>query len=116
VLPAERRVRRRQDFSAVVRTGRRVSAPGLVVHVKVDKATRSPRVGFIVGRAVGTAVTRNRLRRQLRHLLAPRLSSLADGADLVVRVTPAAAGLSRRELTANVDQVVGRIASSAAAS
>jgi ribonuclease P protein component len=43
-------------------------------------------------------VVRNRIRRRLRHLLAPRLAELPHGTDVVLRVLPAAATLSRAEL------------------
>jgi ribonuclease P protein component len=110
VLPAERRLRRREDFTATVRHGRRAAATGLVVHV-LSRPTATPsRAGFIVGRSVGPAVDRNRLRRQLRHLLVPRLGSLPTGTDVVVRVTPAAATVGRRRLATTLDQVLDRAA------
>jgi ribonuclease P protein component len=114
VLPAERRVRRREDFSATVRHGLRLAAPGLVVHVTADTGTTPARAGFIIGRSVGTAVTRNRLRRQLRHLLAPRLPALPSGTDVVVRVTPGAVRQSRRELAAAIDGLLDRASRSVA--
>jgi ribonuclease P protein component len=98
VLPAQRRVRRREDFAAAVRDGRRVAAPGLVIHVCADPLSGPARVGFIVGRTLGSAVHRNRLRRQLRHLVAPQLDRFPAGTIMVIRATPAAAGRTGREL------------------
>jgi ribonuclease P protein component len=111
VLPAERRVRRRDEFTATVRDGRRLGATGLVVHVSHTDRARPARAGFIVTRAVGPAVTRNRLRRRLRHLIAPRLTALPAGTDLVIRVTPAAASLTRPELAASLDRMFDRAGS-----
>jgi ribonuclease P protein component len=110
VLPAERRLRRREDFTATVRDGRRAGAPGLVVHVRFRADAAPARAGFIVGRHVGPAVNRNRLRRQLRHLLLPRLTDLPTGTDVVVRLTPAAASVGRRRLATTLDQVLDRAA------
>jgi ribonuclease P protein component len=108
VLPAERRLRRREDFTATVRHGRRAAATGIVVHVLSHPTTSPARAGFIVGRSVGPAVDRNRLRRQLRHLLVPRLGSLPAGTDVVVRVTPGATTVGRHRLAATLNQVLDR--------
>jgi len=105
VLPAAARLRRRAEFTAAVRAGVRSGTPALVVHLQVPAAAsaQSPRAGFVVSRAVGPAVVRNRVRRQLRHLVRPRLASLPGGSALVVRATPAAAGLPGSELERQFD-------------
>jgi ribonuclease P protein component len=61
------------------------------------------RVGFVVSRAVGNAVTRNRVRRRLRHLLRERLTSLPPGTDVVVRASPGSAQRSYRQLGTDLD-------------
>jgi ribonuclease P protein component len=48
-------------------------------------------VGFVVSKAVGNAVVRNRVKRQLRHLTRERLGTLPAGSLVVVRANPAAA-------------------------
>ncbi len=54
-----------------------------------------PRVAYAVGRAIGGAVVRNRVRRRLRAIV--RRLSLAPGLYLVV-ASPAVAGFDSREL------------------
>jgi ribonuclease P protein component len=66
------------------------------------------RVGFVVPRAVGPAVTRNRVRRRLRHLLRDRLDALPPGSRLVVRVLPLAATATSAQLTAALDRALSR--------
>ncbi|MDU7025398.1 MAG: ribonuclease P protein component, partial [Cutibacterium acnes] len=51
----------------------------------------TPRVGFVVSKTVGNAVTRNRVKRRLRHLCRPLVDELEDGTVVVVRALPAAA-------------------------
>jgi len=51
----------------------------------------SVRVGFVVGKSVGNAVTRNRVRRRLRHLVAPELPGTPHQVSVVVRALPRAA-------------------------
>jgi ribonuclease P protein component len=64
-----------------------------------DPAAGGARVAYAVNRAVGGAVDRNRVRRQLRAIV--RDTELAPGAYLVA-VSPAAAKLPFDELTAHV--------------
>jgi ribonuclease P protein component len=100
VLAAHQRLRRADDFATVIRRGRRAGRNGLVVHLHTREldAPAEPRAGFVVPKAVGPAVTRNTLRRRLRHLLRDELPRLAPGTDLVVRVLPEAADRSFAEL------------------
>lgn len=68
-----------------------------------DPATAPPRVAFAIGRAVGTAVTRNRLRRRLRALVADAAATgvLAPGW-LLVGARPAAPELTYEQLAGEV--------------
>ena len=100
VLPAAARLRRSTDFTATLRGARsrargrdgRPARRSLPTRVRRRRSrASSPRVGFVVPRAVGPAVARNRVRRRLRHLLRDRLDRLPAGSRLVVRVLPAAA-------------------------
>ena len=77
-----------------------MSRPTLVVHAvdlldvgsEKDGLGRSgPRIGFVVSGALGNAVSRNRIKRRLRHLAAAQLADTPAGMDLVVRALPRAA-------------------------
>ena len=68
-----------------------------------------PRVGFAVSRAVGPAVTRNRVNRRLRALMRGYLQSLPGGSLLVVRANAAAAHASQPDLAADLDSVISRL-------
>lgn len=68
------------------------------------------RAGFVVSKAVGNAVYRNRVRRRLRHLVAARLEVLPAGSTLVVRALPAAAGWSSTALGRDLDACLRRCA------
>jgi len=68
------------------------------------RAELPPRVGFVVSKAVGNAVVRNRTKRRLRASVATRLTGIPTGPDLVVRANPAAAEATWDEL----DLAVGR--------
>ena len=90
----------------------------MVLHLaieNVDKATERPggllppRVGFVVSKAVGSAVSRNRVKRRLRHLMRERVGALPDGALLVVRAQPESAEASYRDLGEELDRCLGRV-------
>jgi ribonuclease P protein component len=68
-----------------------------------------PRVGFVVNKAVGNAVLRNRVHRRLRAVLATRLTDLPAGSLTVVRALPASATASYDELEADVDGALRRL-------
>jgi ribonuclease P protein component len=108
VLPARHRLRERADFTTAVRGPGASRAGGrlIVVHAnRTDaRAELPPRVGFVVSKAVGNAVVRNRTKRRLRAGVATRLDGIPAGLDLVVRATPAAAHATWAEL----DTALGR--------
>jgi ribonuclease P protein component len=110
VLPAPHRLRRRPDFASAVRHGRRAGRARLVVHLQAsDDASEPPRAGFVVSRAVGDAVTRNRVKRRLRHVVRDRLAELPNGARLVVRALPPAAAATSAELAGDLDSALSRL-------
>lgn len=84
----------------------------MVAHLvvpEVDKATSQPaKVGFVVAKSVGPAVTRNRVKRRLRHLMRERIDGLPSGSLLVVRALPAAAAATSRDLAGELDRCLGR--------
>lgn len=58
------------------------------------------RVGFVLSKKVGNAVTRNRVRRQLRAIVYSQLNELRSGQLLAFRVFPAASEANFAELQA----------------
>jgi len=60
------------------------------------------RVGFVVSKAVGNAVIRNRVKRRLRHLVREQVPLLPGVGALVVRALPPAGAASSAELRADL--------------
>ncbi|MDQ3505754.1 MAG: ribonuclease P protein component [Actinomycetota bacterium] len=106
MLPATVRLRRRTEFDAVVRRGQRCGHGPLVVHVHPGMDCTC--VGFIVSGAVGDAVTRHRVTRQLRHLMRDRYRGIPYGTGVVVRALPTAGGRTSAELGIALDRALGR--------
>ena len=113
MLPAESRMRRRRDFTVAVRRGSRSGRKLLTGHLLVPATgtgeDRPPRAGFVVSRAVGIAVVRNRVRRRLRVLVREYMSSLPRGSLLVVRAHPQAATASQADLAAELAVVMSTL-------
>jgi ribonuclease P protein component len=113
VLPAPQRLTSPAAFREVVRRGRRSGGPLLVAYL-LQSPTVLPdstsQIGFVVSKAVGPAVTRNRVKRRLRHLCRERIEALPPGSLLVVRALPPAARGSYADLAAELDRCLVRVA------
>jgi ribonuclease P protein component len=93
------RIRDRATFEALRRTGTRARR-GPVTVTYAPGAEPEPRVAYAIGRRVGTAVVRNRVRRRLRAAIGT-LEELVPGAYLVA-AGPEAAGQTYEELREEV--------------
>lgn len=117
MLPRSARLTRAEDFRRTVRRGAHSGRETLVVHAVPSTGERpvgsGPRVGFVVAKSVGNAVTRNRVKRRLRHLAAAHLGAISGEVDLVVRALPPAAGESdlASDFSAAWTQALGRLRS-----
>lgn len=110
MLPADHRLTRPTSFRHAVKAGRRSGTRTLVTHLAVSDEPGADRIriGFVVSKAVGSAVERNLVKRRLRHVARDRIGRLPAGALLVVRAQPAAAFASYEELAADLDRCLER--------
>ncbi|MFW6868859.1 ribonuclease P protein component [Nocardioides sp. CPCC 206347] len=117
VLTAGSRLTDPEGFRAASRRGRRAGSRSVVTHLLPPEGTQvvgvsgagSARVGFVVSKAVGTAVVRNQVKRRLRHAMRDRLDALPAGSLLVVRAQAPAATASYPELVADLDRCLQRV-------
>jgi ribonuclease P protein component len=110
MLPAVARMRRQAEFRQAVKQGSRARKPLLSGHLLVRPGSDEPaRIGFDVSRKVGSAVTRNRVRRRLRHLVRGYLEALPGGSLLVLRAHPRAATARQADIAAELDLVIGAL-------
>ena len=72
-------------------------------------AAAPARVGLVVGKTVGSAVTRTRVKRRLRAVAAARVRTLPAGSLVVVRANPAAAEATSADLGADLDRALARL-------
>lgn len=73
-----------------------------------DSSLQNAHVGYAIGRNVGGAVLRNRIRRQMRSLLEARSDQLPAGWYLV-GAQPRVGTMSWTELGTTVDQLIAKV-------
>ena len=83
------------DFSRVLKKGKRHRSGGIVL-VRLDGPVESTRLGLVVPRSAGNAVTRNRIKRRLRHTV--RSMRLKPGNDYVIIATNQVAAIPQPQL------------------
>jgi len=92
------RLRNRKDFLRVNRTARRRTGAHFLALFAPSRAPRARRLGLTVGKRVGNAVERNRVKRRVREWFRRERALLPPGTDLVVIARRGAAQLDGREI------------------
>ena len=99
------RVQGRDTFLALRRSRRRVRRGPITVTFVPGTPPDPPQVAYAIGRKVGGAVVRNRLRRRMRAIVAELGPALSPGSYLM-GATAEAAGLTFGELRAVVAEAI----------
>jgi ribonuclease P protein component len=98
--PKRRRLSRSAEFERVYRQGRSKGNRYLVLYAfprAEEEPQDGPRLGLSVGRRVGGAVDRTRVKRVLREAFWEEAQRLPTGSDYVVVARPEALALTERE-------------------
>jgi ribonuclease P protein component len=93
-----RRLSRSGEFERVYREGRSHASRHLVVYAfpRAEDDHAEPRLGVSVGRKLGGAVERNRMKRLLREAFWATAGDLREAHDFVIVARPAAGELARQ--------------------
>jgi ribonuclease P protein component len=100
------RLSRSADFDRVYRKGHSRANRHLVLYAFPRSAGGDPRLGLSVGRKVGGAVERNRVKRLLREAFASVVGELPEGHDFVLVARPEAGRLARDEGEAGFERAL----------
>jgi len=82
-MRAETTVKENYEFRRIYRKGRSAVTPCMVVYCQKNRQGRS-RLGVTVSIKLGKAVTRNRVRRQLREIYRLHQNEMKPGYDVIV--------------------------------
>jgi ribonuclease P protein component len=109
--PRRRRLSRSAEFERVYRQGRSKGNRYLVLYAfpREQEIDEGPRLGLSVGRRVGGAVDRTRVKRVLREAFWEEARRLPAGSDYVLVARPEALPLAEREGTAGVRATLGEL-------
>jgi ribonuclease P protein component len=102
------RLTARADFTRCYRHGLRLRTAYFTVYA-YRQGKGGTRLGIAVGKVVGTAVVRNRVKRRLREIFRRQKSIMAHGYDLFVRAIPASADVSYPQLERAWHEVAGEL-------
>ena len=110
-FPKSKRLLKHADFDRVYREGRRnVSRNLSVFYLPGDSANNDGvRVGITVGKALGGAVARNRIKRRMREVVRRHLSELTGALDVVINPRKSAADMEFAELEKEVAAAFAKI-------
>lgn len=96
------------EFDRVYRQGRVYRGRLFSVHA-LPNSSGGPRLGLSVSKKVGTAVTRNHVRRRLKEVFRAEAGGLPEGTDLVISARPAAAQASYQDLSQEFARSLSRL-------
>ncbi|HEU5443148.1 MAG TPA: ribonuclease P protein component [Steroidobacteraceae bacterium] len=103
-----RRLSRSAEFDRVFREGRSHASRYLVLHAfpRPEASGGEPRLGISVGRKVGGAVERNRVKRLLREAFWASSETLPDGHDFVLVARPDAGELASEKGESGIEEAL----------
>ena len=106
-----RRLSRSGEFERVYREGRSHASRHLVVYAfpRAEDADTEPRLGVSVGRKVGGAVERNRMKRLLREAFWSVSGDLPDGFDFVLVARPDSSELASEQGESGIEDALREV-------
>jgi len=107
-FPKEERIRKRSDFLRIFKGGAKCKTH----HFRVSLCPNElgyRRFGVAVGKVVGSAVKRNRVKRLLREFFRSQKENLPPSSDLVIVAREGAAGLNFHQVCQELQELFGEI-------
>ena len=100
---------RHADFQAVYQEGKKHFSANITAFYRRRNNGAGTRVGFTVGKVLGGAVTRNRIRRRMRAAVQRRLAEFAVAVDIVMHPRKSVLNMEFSRLEAEVEKILAEI-------
>ena len=108
-FPKSLRLLKHADFQAVYKEGRKHFSGNITVFYRRRTEGTGPRVGFTVGKVLGGAVQRNRIRRRMRAAVQRQLAGIVQPLDVIMHPRKTVLNMDFDRLDAEVKQVLAII-------
>ena len=108
-FPRTSRLLKHSDFQAVYKQGRKTFSGNMTAFYRERNDSASARVGLAVGRVLGGAVQRNRIKRRMRAAVQPNLAELTRPLDVVLHPRTAVLTMVFAELKAEVGKLFAAV-------
>ncbi len=100
------RLRKHADYQRVYAEGRKHRSASMSWFLARQTETSAPRVGLTVGKVLGPAHERNRIKRRLRDVLRHHVGQLPAGCDLILHPHRTVLTLEFRKLDAEIVRIL----------
>ena len=99
------RVKREKDFKAIFKEGTSFANRKFVIY-RLENKQKHFRVGLSVSKRLGNAVTRNQIKRRIRHILQNTKGEISEDVDFVVIARNGVEALGYAEMEKNLLHVL----------
>jgi len=108
-FPRSSRLLKHADFQAVYQQGKKHFSGNVIAFYRESGRGNGPRVGFTVGKVLGGAVERNRIRRRMRAAVQRHLARLGRPLDIVLHPRKSVLKLKFAQLDAEIAKVFAAV-------
>ncbi len=108
-FPKTSRLLKHSDFQAVYKQGRKTFSGNMTAFYRERSDGAMARVGLAVGRVLGGAVQRNRIKRRMRAAVQPNLGEITRSLDVVLHPRKAVLTMKFAELKAEVQKLFAAV-------
>ena len=109
MLPKENRLKKKKDFEKLFKEGKSFSEKFLVLKINKNNLNNN-RFGFIVSKKISKkAVTRNKIKRQLREIVRKEINNYQKGFDVAVIALPDIESKNFEEISQALECILKKI-------